>query len=316
MSTIALILTERPPMLNTCNNAQKSELETLNLDADDDLLPEESGVKKDSDGGVKTESNMCQDMLSKNPTKSMNSSVHMKGRPSAGTLIVCPTSVLRQWAEELQNKVTCKANLSLLVYHGSNRTKDPYELAKYDVVLTTYSIVSMEVPKQPLVDKDDEEKGIHENNNVPSKKRKCPPSSSRSGRKRLDSTMLEAVARPLAKVAWFRVVLDEAQSIKNHRTQVARACWGLRAKRRWCLSGTPIQNAIDDLYSYFRFLRYDPYAVYTSFCSTIKIPINRNPSKGYRKLQAVLKTIMLRRTKGNTCMMHGYHIITLVGHNY
>nr|KYP63025.1 putative ATP-dependent helicase C23E6.02 [Cajanus cajan] len=188
--------------------------------------------------------------------------------PSAGTLIVCPTSVLRQWADELQNKVTGKANLSVLVYHGSNRTKDPYELAKYDVVLTTYSIVSMEVPKQPLVDKDDEEKETYDDLAVPSKKRKCPPSSSKSGKKGLDTVMLEA--RPLAKVAWFRVVLDEAQSIKNHRTQVARACWGLRAKRRWCF---------------------------------------RNPSKGYRKLQAVLKTIMLRRTKGT--LLDGEPIISL-----
>ena len=298
MSTIGLILKERPPLLNKCNNAQKSELETLNLDADDDQLPE--------NGIVKNESNMCQ-VSSRNPNQNMNLLLHAKGRPSAGTLIVCPTSVLRQWAEELHNKVTCKAKLSVLVYHGSNRTKNPHELAKYDVVLTTYSIVSMEVPKQPLVDKDDEEKGTYDDHAISSKKRKCPPSS-KSGKKRLDSAMLEAVARPLAKVAWFRVVLDEAQSIKNHRTQVARACWGLRAKRRWCLSGTPIQNAIDDLYSYFRFLRYDPYAVYTSFCSTIKIPISRSPSKGYRKLQAVLKTIMLRRTKGKLACKN--HIIT------
>ncbi|XP_061355786.1 helicase-like transcription factor CHR28 [Gastrolobium bilobum] len=330
VSTIALILQERAPILNACPNAQKGELETLNLDADDDMLPQNGGVKKESD--------MCQDMSSRYPTMSMSLLMQTMGRPSAGTLIVCPTSVLRQWAEELHNKVTSQANLSVLVYHGSNRTKDPYEVAKYDVVLTTYSIVSMEVPKQPLVDKDDEEKGISEDHadpnrkrkspsnskqtlvdkdveekgtfedhSVPSKKRKSHSNSRRSGKTELDST--EAVARPLAKVAWFRVVLDEAQSIKNHKTQVARACWGLRAKRRWCLSGTPIQNAIDDLYSYFRFLRYDPYAIYTSFCSMIKIPINRNPTKGYRKLQAVLKTIMLRRTKGS--LLNGEPIISL-----
>jgi len=50
-------------------------------------------------------------------------------------------------------------------------------------------------------------------------------------------------ASPLARVAsWFRVVLDEAQNTKNCRTQVAHATWGLHAKRRWFLSGTPIQN--------------------------------------------------------------------------
>lgn len=229
-----------------------------------------------------------------------------KGRPAAGTLVVCPTSVLRQWAEELQNKITSMANLSFLVYYGSNRTKDPYELAKFDVVLTTYAIVSMEVPKQPLGTKDDMERDKHvgcsmfARNSASYKMKEFPNASSKIPKKKTASGNAElASACPLAKVGWFRVVLDEAQTIKNHRTQVAKACWGLRAKRRWCLSGTPIQNAIDDLYSYFRFLRYDPYAVYKSFCSTIKFPISRNPANGYKKLQAVLKTVMLRRTKGS-----------------
>ncbi|CAL0312039.1 unnamed protein product [Lupinus luteus] len=292
LSTISLILTEKPPTHSVCPNAPKGEFVTLNLDADDDTLPLNDGVNKE-----------C-----KYPVKSTNMLMQAKGRPSAGTLVVCPTSVLRQWAEELRNRVTSQANLSVLVYHGSNRTKDPYEVAKYDVVLTTYSIVGIEVPKQPLVDKD-EEKGDFEDHTASSRKRKVPSNSNRNGKKGRCNTVLEAVALPLAKVAWFRVVLDEAQSIKNYRTQVARACWGLRAKRRWCLSGTPIQNAVDDLYSYFRFLRYDPYAVHSSFCFMIKNPINRNPKKGYRKLQAVLKTIMLRRTKGT--LLDGKPIISL-----
>lgn len=294
VSTIALILKERPPSFRASQNVKQGELETLNLDEDDDVPPEFNGMKQDADSPQVTSNRIR--------IKSMRPLVQVKGRPSAGTLIVCPTSVLRQWAEELNSKVTSKAKLSVLVYHGSNRTKDACELASYDVVLTTYSIVSMEVPKQSLGDEDDEEKGKPEDDAFSSKKRKYPNSDKKcsKNKKGLDCALLESAARPLAKVAWFRVVLDEAQSIKNHRTQVARACWGLRAKRRWCLSGTPIQNAIDDLYSYFRFLRYDPYALYTSFCSTIKVPINRNPSKGYKKLQAVLKTIMLRRTKGET----------------
>ncbi|VVA98311.1 unnamed protein product [Arabis nemorensis] len=113
----------------------------------------------------------------------------------------------------------------------------------------------------------------------------------------------------LARVVWFRVVLDEAQTIKNHRTQVARACCSLRAKWRWCLSGTPIQNTIDDLYSYFRFLKYDPYAVYKFFCNTLKFPISKNSLHGYKKLQAVLRAVMLRRTKGT--LLDGQPIINL-----
>ncbi|KAM3394206.1 helicase-like transcription factor CHR28 isoform X1 [Capsicum galapagoense] len=301
ISTIALILKERSPSsrLSTAISRQ-TKPETLNLD-DDDVFSELDKANQGADASQVDET-------SSNVSKT---SFQAKGRPAAGTLVVCPTSVLRQWSEELHKKVTSKANLSVLVYHGSSRTKDPVELAKYDVVVTTYSIVSMEVPKQPLAENDDETgKGTRE---LPaSKKRKTPLSSKKSpskAQKEGDKELLEDTARPLARVGWYRVVLDEAQSIKNYRTQVARACWGLRAKRRWCLSGTPIQNAVDDLYSYFRFLKYDPYAVYKQFCTTIKVPIQRHPTTGYRKLQAVLKTVMLRRTKG-TCI-DGKPIINL-----
>ncbi|XP_029116867.1 helicase-like transcription factor CHR28 isoform X1 [Elaeis guineensis] len=311
ISTIALILMERFPLSRSCSTTYKqNEFEALNLDDDtddDDDVSEHNFIKQPR--------NSSYVVISK-PVKIENSMMVVKSRPSAGTLVVCPTSVLRQWAEELQNKVTSKANLSFLVYHGSNRTKDPNELTKYDVVLTTYAIVSMEVPKQPLVEKDEEENGKPDASGVPIgpitiKKRKSSSSNAKNMKDgiTMDGSLLESAAKPLARVGWFRVILDEAQSIKNHRTQVARACWGLRAKRRWCLSGTPIQNAVDDLYSYFRFLRYDPYAVYKSFCSTIKMPISKNPANGYRKLQAVLKTIMLRRTKGT--LIDGKPIITL-----
>ncbi|KAJ4976397.1 hypothetical protein NE237_001503 [Protea cynaroides] len=309
ISTIALILKERSPASKMSSvPIKQGDSKALNLDEDDDGSPQLDGMKQDEEPGCGT---------SNRTVKSENSYVPVNGRPSAGTLVVCPTSVLRQWADELHDKVTSKANLSILVYHGTNRTKDPYELAKYDVVLTTYSIVSMEVPKQPVMDKDDDDKGKDEPHGMPhmglsSRKRKYPPSSNKKSlkhKKGADGELLESVSRPLARVGWFRVILDEAQSIKNHRTQVARACWGLRAKRRWCLSGTPIQNAVDDLYSYFRFLRYDPYAAYKSFCSMIKVPVTKHPTTGYKKLQTVLKTIMLRRTKGS--LIDGEPIINL-----
>ncbi|KAF5765014.1 putative DNA helicase chromatin remodeling SNF2 family [Helianthus annuus] len=259
ISAIALILKERSPPSSSLSAIETKDkaIETLCLDEDEHTKP-----------SVPTTSN----------------------RVSAGTLVVCPTSVLRQWNEELQNKVVTEANLSVLVYYGINRTKDPIELAKYDVVITTYAIVSMEVPKQPLDEDDEATIKISS-----TKKRKYPPTDS--------------AECPLAKLRWFRVVLDEAQSIKNYKTQAARACWGLRAKRRWCLSGTPIQNSIDDLYSYFRFLKYDPFAVYKKFCTQIKAPIQRNPKDGYKMLQVILKTIMLRRTKGT--LLKGEPIISL-----
>ncbi|XP_073149458.1 helicase-like transcription factor CHR28 isoform X2 [Henckelia pumila] len=299
ISTIALILKERSSSSKAPKTIEEqSEAETLNLDDDDDKESTKSPQVYGS------HINRAQTHL------------QSKGRPAAGTLIVCPTSVLRQWSDELHNRVTTEADLSVLVYHGSNRTKDPLEVAKYDVVLTTYAIVSMEVPKQPIVNENDDQTGAPFKGFSSGKKRKLletmsdkKPSKSKKSNRGIDEELYETISGPLAKVGWFRVVLDEAQSIKNHRTQVARACWGLRAKRRWCLSGTPIQNAVDDLYSYFRFLRHDPYAVFKTFCEQLKTPIHRNPKDGYKKLQAVLKTIMLRRTKGT--LIDGEPIINL-----
>ncbi|URE25963.1 SNF2 family N-terminal domain [Musa troglodytarum] len=308
ISTIALILMKRSPSHQPLSCMGKQDRpESLHLDDDDGCgdFSEINGLKKPRISGL---------MVDSGSKKREYPVMAVPSRPAAGTLIICPTSVLRQWAEELKTRVTSSANLSFLVYHGNNRTKDPHELTKYDVVLTTYAIVSMEVPKQPLVGEDDEEKRKHDSpiRHMADKKRKGSPSSSKKCMKNgneTQSALLQSSVRPLARVRWFRVILDEAQSIKNHRTQVARACWGLRAKRRWCLSGTPIQNAVDDLYSYFRFLGYQPYADYGSFCSMIKNTISRNPTNGYKMLQTVLKTIMLRRTKGT--MINGEPIITL-----
>ena len=226
-------------------------------------------------------------------------------RPSAGTLVVCPASILKQWASEISAKVTESSKLSVLVYHGGSRTTDPTELAKYDVVVTTYTIVGHEVPKQDS-DDDMEQKNSEKYGICPDfaagKKRKVPEKTKKKAnkKKKLNSSDADLEGGPLARVRWFRVVLDEAQTIKNHRTKSARACCGLRAKRRWCLSGTPMQNTIDDLYSYFRFLKYEPYSTYRSFHSMIKFPISKGASQGYKKLQTVLKIVLLRRTKGET----------------
>lgn len=290
-------------MQRTLQSKSKSEdisnhkTEALNLDDDDD----------NGSAGLEVKQTGESDDIKPVPEVSTSTRAFNRRRPAAGTLVVCPASVVRQWARELEDKVPDEAKLSVLIYHGGSRTKDPVELAKYDVVLTTYSIVTNEVPKQPLVDEDEADEkngetyGLSSEFSVNKKRKKISNVSKRgkNGRKGNGRTSIDFGCGPLAKVGWFRVVLDEAQTIKNHRTQVARACCSLRAKRRWCLSGTPIQNAIDDLYSYFRFLKYDPYAVYKSFYSMIKIPISRNSLHGYKKLHAVLRAIMLRRTKGD-----------------
>ncbi|XP_014476224.1 PREDICTED: transcription termination factor 2-like, partial [Dinoponera quadriceps] len=64
-------------------------------------------------------------------------------RHADGTLVICPASLLSQWEKEVQDK--CKRGLlSVQVYHGSNRENVPTRLAKNDIVVTTYNIVSRE----------------------------------------------------------------------------------------------------------------------------------------------------------------------------
>ena len=108
-------------------------------------------------------------------------------RPSAGTLVVCPASILKQWASEISAKVMESSKLSVLVYHGGSRTTDPTELAKYDVVVTTYTIVGHEVPKQDS-DDDMEQKNSEKYGICPDfaagKKRKVPEKTKKKANKK------------------------------------------------------------------------------------------------------------------------------------
>jgi len=53
---------------------------------------------------------------------------------------------------------------------------------------------------------------------------------------------------PLHSIHWFRIVLDEAHTIKAFRTNTSKAVFMLTADRRWCLTGTPIQVGLRPLY--------------------------------------------------------------------
>ncbi|ODV91240.1 hypothetical protein CANCADRAFT_12534, partial [Tortispora caseinolytica NRRL Y-17796] len=103
---------------------------------------------------------------------------------------------------------------------------------------------------------------------------------------------------PLLNTYWYRVVLDEAHYIKNKNSQTAKGCFALNALNRWCLTGTPMQNSITELYSYFRFLQIRPFDSYAVFQREIISEFTSHQSNvALSKLKLVLGCIMLRRTK-------------------
>ncbi|XP_020581441.1 putative SWI/SNF-related matrix-associated actin-dependent regulator of chromatin subfamily A member 3-like 2 [Phalaenopsis equestris] len=104
----------------------------------------------------------------------------------------------------------------------------------------------------------------------------------------------------LYSVQWFRIVLDEAHIIKSSKSQVSIAAAALIADRRWCLTGTPIQNNLEDLYSLLRFLHVEPWGNWALWNKLIQKPYEAGDECGLKLVQTLLRPIMLRRTKLST----------------
>eukprot|EP01105_Mastigella_eilhardi_P020217 TRINITY_DN4797_c0_g1_i6.p1 TRINITY_DN4797_c0_g1~~TRINITY_DN4797_c0_g1_i6.p1 ORF type:complete len:660 (+),score=174.99 TRINITY_DN4797_c0_g1_i6:102-2081(+) len=97
---------------------------------------------------------------------------------------------------------------------------------------------------------------------------------------------------------WHRVILDEAHTIKSRTTQAAKACYNLNSTRFWAVTGTPVQNSVDDLYSLFRFLRVHPWCYYSIWSKNIGKPLSeKHDLRALSLVQTILHPILLRRTK-------------------
>lgn len=101
------------------------------------------------------------------------------------------------------------------------------------------------------------------------------------------------------------MILDEAHSIRNQRTLASRACCDLIAEHRWCVSGTIIQNSLDDVLGIMKFLKHEPWCWASFWKAAITDPANetdtekREQSLGMAldRVRRVLNPIMLRRSK-------------------
>ena len=99
-------------------------------------------------------------------------------------------------------------------------------------------------------------------------------------------------------VPWQGLVLDEAQAIKNPDTQVARAVCALAPARRLALTGTPIENSVDDLWSVEEFLNPGFLGDRKSFAERFAKPIAVDEhGRAAKRLRAALEPFVLRRLK-------------------
>ena len=95
------------------------------------------------------------------------------------------------------------------------------------------------------------------------------------------------------------LVLDEAQNIKNARTQAAQMVQQLKARHRLCLTGTPMENHLGELWSQFHFLQPGLLGDERQFKKLYRTPIEKNGDADRRAhLIRRIAPFILRRTKG------------------
>ncbi|PLB50130.1 P-loop containing nucleoside triphosphate hydrolase protein [Aspergillus steynii IBT 23096] len=234
--------------------------------------------EKDQKGGI-----LADDM---GLGKTIQAIALMVSRPSEDperkpTLIIAPVALMQQWKREIQRVLKPgRHQLSVYVLHGDKRSVGFRDLKEYDVVLTTFGTLSSELKR---CDKYDE--------------------LQKSGAN--ERTVLSALIQgmpclgPTSK--WYRIIIDEAQCIKNRNTKAAIACCRLNSTYRWCMSGTPMMNSVQELHSLLKFLRIRPYCHLERFNRDFTRPLKGSSAsaqdKAMRQLQVLLKAVLLRRTK-------------------
>ncbi len=135
------------------------------------------------------------------------------------SLVICPVSLVGQWVSELR-RVLGRHNVYM--YHGGHRKRQPEVLRAYAAVVTSYEICASEdtVMRRKAV---------------------------------LQGDM--GYTPPLTRIQWARVVVDEAHRLRSSYTSVHSALMDLRARARWCVTGTPFCFDVDDVVGVLKFLR-------------------------------------------------------------
>ena len=222
---------------------------------------------------------ICADEMGFGKTVMMIANI-LDGRPPPKddiktTLIVATPSLVTQWMREIEFHCEPGVMGEVMRYHAgarvvSNNTVE--SLKRSNIILTTYSEVAKSYPKCEYPEK------------------LTTPEDKHTWWKK----HFEKHKGPLHRIMFHRVVLDEAQAIKNHQSRTSIACRGLVARHRWAISGTPIQNRIEEFYPYFSFLRVKHTGTFETFKKNF-CPKGKS-ELGLERLHEFLRIIMIRRT--------------------
>ena len=106
------------------------------------------------------------------------------------------------------------------------------------------------------------------------------------------------------------VLITRLSCIKETNTVGSKASCDLFADRRLCLTGTPVQNKLDDLFALIKFLRLSPLDDKSTWMEFIGSPVKYGQALGIARLQTIMKCITLRRTK-ETRAQDGKKILAL-----
>jgi SNF2 family DNA or RNA helicase len=105
-------------------------------------------------------------------------------------------------------------------------------------------------------------------------------------------------AKLLSQIEWHRIVLDEAQNIKNPKADLTKSILKLAATHRLALTGTPIENRLLDLWSIFNFLNPGYLGNQTQFRRNFELPIQKNNDlRQSTTLKKLVEPFILRRVK-------------------
>lgn len=102
------------------------------------------------------------------------------------------------------------------------------------------------------------------------------------------------------KIDFYAQIIDEAQNIKNHATQIAKAVKQISAQVKFALTGTPIENRLSELWSIFDYLMPGMFGSYEYFRREYEYPIVQEKDEIVtRRLQRMIKPFVLRRLKAD-----------------